>query len=152
MTTIMFMMTISMFMTTKLMKMKLMFRLEKCFRMLYISIFTILFTKIVPSRLDTLVRWNYKIMVVFFFFFFLSFFIIIFSIFFFFFCISIWCQEWKRLNRGSFCFSEWPLSFARTILMIPEIWWRPKRLSIWELYGSVFIVPWKLFISFLCCK
>jgi len=82
MTTIMFMMTISMFMTTKLMKMKLMFRLEKCFRMLYISIFTILFTKIVPSRLDTLVRWNYKIMVVFFFFFFLSFFIIIFSIFF----------------------------------------------------------------------
>merc|ERR1712157_695075 len=73
MTTIMFMMTISMFMTTKLMKMKLMFRLEKCFRMLYISIFTILFTKIVPSRLDTLVRWNYKIMVVFFFFsFFLS--------------------------------------------------------------------------------
>jgi len=89
MTTIMFMMTISMFMTTKLMKMKLMFRLEKCFRMLYISISTILFTKIVPSRLDTLVRWNYKIMVVFFFFFFLSFFIIIFSIFFFFFCISI---------------------------------------------------------------
>merc|ERR1712157_86652 len=72
MTTIMFMMTISMFMTTKLMKMKLMFRLEKCFRMMYISIFTILFTKIVPSRLDTLVRWNYKIMVVFFFFFFLS--------------------------------------------------------------------------------
>merc|ERR1711931_336705 len=69
------MMTISMFMTTKLMKMKLMFRLEKCFRMLYISIFTILFTKIVPSRLDTLVRWNYKIMVVFFFFFFLSFFL-----------------------------------------------------------------------------
>jgi len=89
MTTIMFMMTISMFMTTKLMKMKLMFRLEKCFRMMYISISTILFTKIVPSRLDTLVRWNYKIMVVFFFFFFLSFFIIIFSIFFFFFCISI---------------------------------------------------------------
>jgi len=72
MTTIMFMMTISMFMTTKLMKMKLMFRLEKCFRMMYISISTILFTKIVPSRLDTLVRWNYKIMVVFFFFFFLS--------------------------------------------------------------------------------
>merc|ERR1712176_773921 len=61
------------FMTTKLMKMKLMFRLEKCFRMMYISIFTILFAKIVPSRLDTLVRWNYKIMVVFFFFsFFLS--------------------------------------------------------------------------------
>merc|ERR1712189_54297 len=89
MTTIMFMMTISMFMTTKLMEMKLMFRLEKCFRMLYISMFTILFTKIVPSRLDTLVRWNYKIMVVFFCFFFLSFFIIIFSIFFFFFCISI---------------------------------------------------------------
>merc|ERR1711951_177573 len=85
MTTIMFMMTIAMSMTTKLMKMKLMFRLKNCFRMMYISISTILFTKIVPSRLDTLVRWNYKIMVVLFFFFFLSFFIIIFSIFFFFF-------------------------------------------------------------------
>merc|ERR1712176_1498397 len=72
MTTIMFMMTIAMSMTTKLMKMDLMFRLKNCFRMMYISIFTILFAKIVPSRLDTLVRWNYKIMVVFFFFFFLS--------------------------------------------------------------------------------
>merc|ERR1712198_532237 len=69
MTTIMFMMTIAMSMTTKLMKMKMMFRLKNCFRMMYISISTILFTKIVPSRPDTLVRWNYKIMVVFFFFF-----------------------------------------------------------------------------------
>merc|ERR1712003_477782 len=100
MTTIMFMMTISMFMTTKLMKMKLMFRLEKCFRMMYISIFTILFAKIVPSRLDTLVRWNYKIMVVFFFFFFLSFFIIIFSIFFFFFVYLFDVKNGKGLTEG----------------------------------------------------
>merc|ERR1719374_531057 len=82
------------------MKMKLMFRLEKRFRMLYISIFTILFTKIVPSRLDTLVRWNYKIMVVFFFFFFLSFFIIIFSIFFFFFVYLFDVKNGKGLTEG----------------------------------------------------
>merc|ERR1719383_395582 len=100
MTTIMFMMTISMFMTTKLMKMKLMFRLEKCFRMLYISMFTILFTKIVPSRLDTLVRWNYKIMVVFFFFFFLSSSIIIFQIFSSFFVYLFDVKNGKGLTEG----------------------------------------------------
>merc|ERR1712243_69983 len=95
-----FMMTIAMSMGTKLMKMKLMFRLEKCFRMMYISISTILFTKIVPSRLDTLVRWNYKIMVVFFFFF-LSFFIIIFSIFFLLFFVYLFdVKNGKGLIEG----------------------------------------------------
>merc|ERR1712243_530127 len=92
-----FMMTIAMSMTTKLMKMKLMFRLKNCFRMMYISISTILFTKIVPSRLDTLVRWNYKIMVVFFF----SFFIIIFSIFFLLFFVYLFdVKNGKGLIEG----------------------------------------------------
>merc|ERR1719383_670051 len=94
-------MTISMSMTTKLMKMKLMFRLKNCFRMMYISISTILFTKIVPSRLDTLVRWNYKIMVVFFFFF--SFFLHyhFFNFFFFFFFVYLFdVKNGKGLIEG----------------------------------------------------
>merc|ERR1712198_287374 len=82
----------------------------------------ILFTKIVPSRLDTLVRWINKIMVVFFFsflFFFLyfSFFIIIFSRFYFFCFIYLFdVMNGKGLIEGRSVLANDPYS-------LPGLFW-----------------------------